>query len=365
MSTITAPLGSLAAAATDTEPVHTQTGVGSVTLTWNKGGDNDLFLVAANGEQINYRRSTSMGALTPDDIDPTGPEVFNPTSAARGAFQVKVRCFHLCEGSAVTVEAVIRGRKVPIGTHTMTARHEVWAAGTVNFDRTWDCNKDGTADLTLDNVDQLLTDARAVNATDGQLRRINEDPCDPWIKPQPAEYGVACFCDDLFGNQYDAALSLDSPPGNPGRGLDHFTAWLNSALDLDLAPVRNHKNWFIVFKRNYSGPYPIAFKDQFLAAVPPASRTDAPPSPFRKIHFNLTGMGDTTALDQAMRDGSRYNGITNWELYNVVASARHKTTCRNWQAPTLPFNPLGGYLEVTCPTLPAGLPLPNRYGLSP
>ena len=56
----------------------------SVTLTWDKGGDNDLFVVDPDGEETTYRRSTSAGKIVLDDVDTLGPETFKATEDATG-----------------------------------------------------------------------------------------------------------------------------------------------------------------------------------------------------------------------------------------------------------------------------------------
>jgi hypothetical protein len=364
-----AALTRTAAAAASSVPAsgaRTGSGVGSVTLRWDKG-DNDLVVVDRNGSEVTYRRSTAMGSLDLDDIDPTGPETFNPTSAARGAFQVKVRCFYGCEGSTVTVEAVVRGKQVALGSHTMTSRHEVWLAGAVNFDRTWDCNDDGTPDITMDDLDEMLTQAQELSATQEQVRRLNEEPCAPWIKP---DTGTLVAGIPGFEKTYDAAFGLESPPGHPGRGLVNYTAWLNTLLDFQLTPdVYNYTDWRDVFVAKRYRPYPMTFKEQFLAAVPPLSRRDAPPSPFQGLHFNLTGMGGYPDLVAAILRGSKgmpapgSPGVTDWELYNVMATAAEKTKCNRWfERMNLGGFEVEGYIEVPCPPWPAGLGLPDPDG---
>lgn len=114
-----------------------------------------------------------------------------------------------------------------------------------------------------------------------------------------------------------------------------------------------------------STPAPLDFKSQFLAAVPPGNG-DA--SPFSHFFFNLTGMGEDTTLQQAIRRGSAgmppmgRSGVTDWELYNVMATVPDRTTCNRWGHRT--FGPIEvmGYLEVHCPTHPADLPLPGPDG---
>jgi hypothetical protein len=76
-------------------------------------------------------------------------------------------------------------------------------------------------------------------------------------------------------------------------------------------------------------------------------------------------MGDAAALDKAMRLGSKGLDVTDWWLYNVIASARDKTICNRWAEHSFPLGvKIRGYATVTCPKLPADLPPPDPSGLA-
>lgn len=214
-------------------------------------------------------------------------------------------------------------------------------------------------------VDAFITQIRNV-ATAEQTAYAEKNPCNPQL---PTEPSLTKSATDI-----DAAFGLEYPPGKPNRGLEDFTKALNTPADLSFTPpVINYLDdkgrWATAFI-NIS-PIPTKFKDQFLAAVPPINSGKV--SPFRRLHFNLTGMGD---LDAAIRKGAtlgyapQSKNVTNWELYNVAGSARDRTTCNQWtDTPYLNIagvGIIGVYLEVTCPVLPVdvtpagpdGSPLP-------
>jgi len=109
---------------------------GSITLTWNVPGDNDLWIIG-HGVTTNYRNpNTTAGTLTADDTSGRGPERFTPAAGKAGPFTIRVQCFANCVGSVARVTAVIGNRRVDFGSHTMTTNQGFWNVGTINFSPT-------------------------------------------------------------------------------------------------------------------------------------------------------------------------------------------------------------------------------------
>jgi hypothetical protein len=107
---------------------------GSITLTWDRPGDNDLW-VTANGVTTYYGDvETSIGTLTTDDdTQRRGPEIFLPAAGVTGPFTIKVHCYERCLNSTAHVVAEIGNRKVDFGTHKMTRSDVFWEVGSINL----------------------------------------------------------------------------------------------------------------------------------------------------------------------------------------------------------------------------------------